>query len=99
MVLYFDGIRKSSRAADPGTAQLTIFYAGQVIAYDDFPADKAKEIMALASKASANTQNGFNTAASTSAIDNIKSTLQLQPQAIGSGRSLLHFENDFDHYY
>lgn len=70
-----------------------------MIAYDDFPADKAKEIMALASKASANTQNGFNTAASTSAIDNIKSTLQLQPQAIGSGRSLLHFENDFDHYY
>ncbi|KAL3830055.1 hypothetical protein ACJIZ3_018857 [Penstemon smallii] len=34
------------------TAQMTIFYAGQVIVFNDFPAVKAKEIMSLASKSS-----------------------------------------------
>ncbi|KAL0333674.1 UNVERIFIED_CONTAM: protein TIFY 10A [Sesamum angustifolium] len=35
------------------TAQMTIFYGGQVIVFNHFPADKAKEIMTLASKCSA----------------------------------------------
>ncbi|KAL3623572.1 hypothetical protein CASFOL_032388 [Castilleja foliolosa] len=33
--------------------QMTIFYAGQVVVLDDFPADKAKNIIMLASKSSA----------------------------------------------
>lgn len=38
------------------TAQMTIFYEGQVIVYNDFPADKAKEVMVLASKGSSSQQ-------------------------------------------
>ncbi|XP_023000296.1 protein TIFY 10B-like isoform X2 [Cucurbita maxima] len=37
---------------EPATAQMTIFYAGKVLVYDDFPNERAKEIMALADKGS-----------------------------------------------
>ncbi|XP_010537635.1 PREDICTED: protein TIFY 11B [Tarenaya hassleriana] len=32
---------------EPGTSQLTIFFSGKVIVFNDFPADKAKEIMEI----------------------------------------------------
>ncbi|KAL2338822.1 hypothetical protein Fmac_013268 [Flemingia macrophylla] len=35
---------------EPKASQLTIFYAGQVVVFDDFPADKVEEIMSLVSK-------------------------------------------------
>ncbi|XP_062148281.1 protein TIFY 10A isoform X2 [Alnus glutinosa] len=41
---------KSCATAEPERAQMTIFYAGQVIVFNEFPADKAKEVMLLASK-------------------------------------------------
>lgn len=44
---------------EPQTAPLTIFYAGQVIVFNEFSAEKAKEVMNLASKGTANSFTGF----------------------------------------
>ncbi|KAL0463779.1 UNVERIFIED_CONTAM: protein TIFY 11B [Sesamum latifolium] len=41
---------KEAMTADPKTAQLTIFYSGKVLVFDDYPADKARELMAFAKK-------------------------------------------------
>ncbi|XP_011036477.1 PREDICTED: protein TIFY 10A [Populus euphratica] len=90
-----DHLRKSS-PVDPETAQMTIFYAGKVIVFNDFPADKAKEIMALAAKGSPISTDGCPSSApvlrkvsstnSVAALDSNKGQerLQLQSQANAS---------------
>ncbi|CAH8357379.1 unnamed protein product [Eruca vesicaria subsp. sativa] len=46
---------------EPQTAPLTIFYNGEVIVFNDFTSEKAKEVMDLASKGTANSFTGFTT--------------------------------------
>ncbi|KAF7828492.1 protein TIFY 10A-like [Senna tora] len=50
-------IPNSSVTKEPKVPQLTIFYCGQVIVFDDVPADKAMEIMSFASKGAFSTQD------------------------------------------
>ncbi|XP_022715309.1 protein TIFY 11B-like [Durio zibethinus] len=44
--------------AEPKNAHLTIFFGGQVLVYNDFPADKVKEIVALANQGCSNAGSG-----------------------------------------
>ncbi|PIM99899.1 hypothetical protein CDL12_27600 [Handroanthus impetiginosus] len=44
------GGEETLNKSDGETGQMTIFYAGQVMIFDDLPADKAKEIMMVAGK-------------------------------------------------
>ncbi|KAL0396957.1 UNVERIFIED_CONTAM: protein TIFY 10b [Sesamum calycinum] len=50
---------KEAMPADPKTAQLTIFYSGKVLVFDDYPADKARELMAFAKKGSSKMSYGI----------------------------------------
>ncbi|XP_047338792.1 protein TIFY 10A-like [Impatiens glandulifera] len=43
------------KSPEPERAKMTIFYGGQVMVFDSFPADKAKEVMLLASNGSSST--------------------------------------------
>jgi jasmonate ZIM domain-containing protein len=70
-----DLMRKSSRVDNPETAQMTIFYRGKVISFDDFPAEKANEIISLACKANNSTPPSLN---------KVRERFQLRPQVNGS---------------
>nr|GMD30392.1 protein TIFY 10B-like isoform X1 [Ipomoea batatas] len=56
-------ISKEAPKEAPKAAQLTIFYSGKVMVFDEFPADKARAVMLLASKGSPQSARGlFQTA-------------------------------------
>ncbi|KAJ8774019.1 hypothetical protein K2173_009450 [Erythroxylum novogranatense] len=75
---------------DSVTAQMTIFYGGQVIVFNDFPSDKAKEIVALAGSSngfastSVKDQSNSTNSAVPESTNNAQDRLQLRPQANGS---------------
>ncbi|GFP85736.1 protein tify 11a [Phtheirospermum japonicum] len=43
----------------PKASQLTIFYSGKVLVFDDYPADKAKDIVAFAKRESSQMSEGI----------------------------------------
>ncbi|XP_008778980.2 protein TIFY 10a-like [Phoenix dactylifera] len=54
---FGDVARKTSVVREPEKGQLTIFYGGRVLVFDHFPAEKAEDLMQMASKGSSNAQN------------------------------------------
>ncbi|XP_061361747.1 protein TIFY 10A-like [Gastrolobium bilobum] len=72
-----------STEKEPKSAQLTMFYAGQVIVFDDFPAHKVEEMMAFATKGISQSQNSSAAYTSThsqpSIIPNINPQIPSRP--------------------
>lgn len=56
----FGSSEPSSKSIEAGKNQLTIFYGGRVIVFDNFPAEKAKDLMGMASKGTAATETEAN---------------------------------------
>ncbi|KAL8466377.1 hypothetical protein ACS0TY_035471 [Phlomoides rotata] len=50
---------KLGRTGDSNTSQLTIFYSGRVLIFDDFPAGKVKELVSVAKRSSSQMSYGI----------------------------------------
>ncbi|KAG6425798.1 hypothetical protein SASPL_110002 [Salvia splendens] len=50
---------KGGNSKDPKIAQLTIFYSGKVLVFDDFPADKVRDVVHVAKKSGSKMSYGI----------------------------------------
>ncbi|XP_062215397.1 protein TIFY 10a-like [Phragmites australis] len=78
-------VQEGPDAREQEKRQLTIFYGGKVLVFNDFPAEKAKDLMQLASKGTSAAQNSGLLPSSTTATvtDSTKVTsLPAQPNAV-----------------
>ncbi|PIN08478.1 hypothetical protein CDL12_18939 [Handroanthus impetiginosus] len=51
--------KEGTTTADSKTSPLTIFYSGRVLVFNDYPAEKAKELVAFAKKGSSQMSYGI----------------------------------------
>jgi len=65
MLYYYSVMKANIKKEEPGCAQMTIFYDGKVIVFDDIPAEKVKDIMVFCTKGTATSRNHSNNFAST----------------------------------
>uniref|UniRef100_A0A0E0D1W2 Protein TIFY n=1 Tax=Oryza meridionalis TaxID=40149 RepID=A0A0E0D1W2_9ORYZ len=67
-------VKETPDAREQEKRQLTIFYGGKVLVFDDFPAEKAKDLMQMASKSSSTAQNSvlLPSSATATVTDNTK---------------------------
>uniref|UniRef100_A0A6N2MU49 Protein TIFY n=2 Tax=Salix viminalis TaxID=40686 RepID=A0A6N2MU49_SALVM len=86
-----DHLRKSS-PVDPEPAQMTIFYAGKVSVFNGFPADKAKEIMALATMGSS-LSTDVGCPSSTPAMIKVKSSNSVAALDSNKGQETLQLQS------
>lgn len=54
---------KDGSTRDPKTAQLTIFYSGKVLVFEDYPADKVRDLVHVAKKSSSQMSYGITSRA------------------------------------
>ncbi|KAK1263723.1 Protein TIFY 10A [Acorus gramineus] len=81
------------------SGQMTIFYAGRVIVFDNFTAEKAKKVMDLASKTTNNNNNSNNNNVSSAQsapapaapLHGLRDHLDVPSRAIASGDYLFYF--------
>ncbi|XP_006650179.1 protein TIFY 10a [Oryza brachyantha] len=67
-------VKEAPDAREQEKQQLTIFYGGKVLVFNDFPAEKAKDLMQMASKSASTTQNSALLPSSTTAATVTDST-------------------------
>ncbi|KAH6790058.1 hypothetical protein C2S51_005064 [Perilla frutescens var. frutescens] len=80
---------KDGTNRDPKTSQLTIFYSGKVLVFEDYPADKVRDLVHVAKKGSSQMSYGITSSAvqekpnSAASMPSTRDGLPPRPQAAG----------------